>query len=53
MIPIATAALMFLTNEDYILFFFDDPDGKLMLAATVVLQFLGFYSIKKLTDFEV
>ena len=53
MIPICVAILMFLTNEEYILFFFDDPDGKVMLAVTVILQFLGFVSIRKLTDLGV
>lgn len=50
MIPLAVGTLMFLTNEDYILFFFDDPDGKIMMAVTIILQLLGFISIKKLTD---
>lgn len=53
MIPVAVAVLMFLTNPDYILFFFDDPDGKVMLAVMVILQLLGFVSIKKLTDIGV
>ena len=53
MIPLSVALLMFLTNEEYILFFFDDPDGKILMAATIILQFLGFVSIKKLTDLEV
>jgi Flp pilus assembly protein TadB len=44
---------MFLTNPDYILFFFDDPYGKVMLAVMVILQLLGFVSIKKLTDIGV
>ena len=53
MIPVAVAILMFATNPDYILFFFDDPDGKVMLAVMVILQLLGFISIKKLTDIGV
>lgn len=53
MIPVTVAILMFMTNPDYILFFFDDPDGKVMLAVMVILQLLGFVSIKKLTDIGV
>ncbi len=53
MIPLTVALLMFLTNEEYVLFFFDDPDGKILMAVTIILQFLGFISIKKLTDLEV
>lgn len=53
MIPMSVAILMFLTNEEYILFFFDDPDGKVMMAVTIILQLLGFVSIKKLTDIGV
>jgi tight adherence protein B len=52
MIPLTVGILMVFANEDYILFFFDDPDGKIMLAVTMVLQLLGFVSIKKLTDIE-
>lgn len=53
LIPVVTAILMFLTNPDYVLFFFDDPDGKLLMAVMVVLQLMGFVAIKKLTDIEV
>ncbi len=53
MIPMATALMMFWTNPDYVLFFFDDPDGKMMLAVMIIFQFLGFISIRKLTDIGV
>lgn len=53
MIPVATAILMFLTNPEYVLFFFDDPDGKMLMAMMIILQFLGFVSIKKLTDISI
>ena len=53
MIPVSVAILMFYTNPDYVLFFFDDPDGKVMLAVMIILQFLGFVSIRKLTDIGV
>jgi len=53
MIPISVAVLMFWTNPDYILFFLDDPDGRIMLAITICLEFLGFVSIRKITDIGV
>jgi tight adherence protein B len=53
MIPLGVSVMMFWTNPEYILFFFDDPDGKMLMVITIILQFLGFVSIKKLTDIEV
>ncbi len=53
MIPLAVGMLMFMTNPDYVLFFFDDPDGKVMMAVTIILQLLGFISIRKLTDIGI
>lgn len=53
MIPLSVAVLMFFTNEEYILFFFDDPDGKMLMVATIILQLLGFISIRKITDLGV
>jgi tight adherence protein B len=50
MIPICVGIMMFITNDEYVLFFFDDPDGKIMMAVTIILQLLGFISIRKLTD---
>jgi len=53
MIPLAVAVLMFYTNPDYILFFLDDPDGQVMMAVCIVLQLLGFISIRKVVDIGV
>ena len=53
MIPVVTAILMFLTNPEYVLFFFDDPDGKVLMVVMIILQFFGFVSIKKLTDISI
>lgn len=52
MIPLTVAVLMFFTNEEYILFFFDDPDGKMLMVATIILQLLGFISTAKLRIWE-
>jgi tight adherence protein B len=53
MIPLTVAILMFYTNPSYVLFFLDDPDGKMMMAVCIIMQFLGFVSIKKITDIGV
>lgn len=53
MIPMAVALMMFITNPEYVLFFLDDPDGKIMLGACIFLQLLGFISIRKITDIGV
>ena len=53
MIPLAVAILMFFTNPEYVLFFVNDPDGKLMMAVCIALQLLGFISIRKIVDIEV
>ena len=53
MIPLTVAVLMFYTNPSYILFFFDDPDGKILMAICIVLQFLGFVSIRKIVNLGV
>ena len=53
MIPLAVGILMFYTNPEYVLFFFDDPDGKLMLVGCIILQFLGFVTIRKIVNIGV
>ena len=53
MIPLIVAILMFYTNPEYVLFFFDDPDGKIMLVCCIILQFLGFVTIRKIVDIGV
>jgi len=53
MIPLAVAILMFYTNPDYVMFFLDDPDGKIMMAVCIIMQFLGFVSIRKIVDIGV
>ena len=53
MIPLTVGVLMFYTNPSYILFFFDDPDGKVMLSVCIILQFLGFVSIRKIVNLGI
>jgi tight adherence protein B len=52
-IPMAVAIIMFFTNQDYIMFFVNDPTGKILLVACVSLQFLGFLTIRKIIEIEV
>ncbi len=53
MIPMTVAVLMFYTNPDYIMFFVNDPTGKILMVVCISLQFLGFVSIRKIIDIEV
>ncbi len=53
MIPLTVGILMFYSNPSYILFFFDDPDGKVMLSVCIILQFLGFVSIRKIVNLGI
>ena len=53
MIPLTVGILMFYSNPTYVLFFFDDPDGKILMAACIILQFLGFVSIRKIVNLGI
>ncbi len=52
-IPIGVAVMMFITNPDYIKFFFVDEVGNYMMGAAVVLQLIGYGCIRKIVDIEV
>jgi len=52
-IPIAVAVMMFFTNREYILFFFTDETGNLMIAAGIGLQLLGYWVIQQIVKIEV
>jgi tight adherence protein B len=52
-IPMAVAFLMFFTNRDYILFFFNDDVGNIMMAAAFGLQMLGYFIIQQIVKIEV
>jgi tight adherence protein B len=53
MIPMVVAIMMFYTNPDYIMFFVNDPTGKIMMVVCIALQFLGFVTIRKIIDIGV
>lgn len=52
-IPILVAIMMFFTNRDYVLFFFNDEVGHYMVAAAIGLQMLGYWIIQQIVKIEV
>ncbi len=52
-IPIVVAVLMFFTNRDYILFFFNDEIGNYMAAGGVGLQLIGYWVMQQIVKIEV
>ena len=52
-IPLGVAVMMFITNPDYIKFFFIDEVGNYMLGGAVVLQLIGYGAIRKIVEIEV
>lgn len=52
-IPIGVAGLMFLSNPDYVKFFINDETGRMMLAAAVAFQLIGYGVIRKIVAIEV
>lgn len=52
-IPIVVAIMMFFTNREYILFFFNDEIGNYMIAAGVGLQLAGYWIIQQIVKIEV
>lgn len=52
-IPIVVAVMMFFTNREYVLFFFNDETGNYMVAAAVGLQLLGYWIIQQIVKIEV
>ena len=53
MIPCAVAVIMFFTNPNYIMFFVNDPTGKILMVSAIGMQFLGFLAIRKIIDIDV
>lgn len=52
-IPLAVAALMFVVNRQYAMFFVVDPMGHEMVAGAVTLLFIGYMVIRKIVTIEV
>jgi tight adherence protein B len=53
LIPVGVAVLMFLTNPDYVKFFFLDDVGNIMLASAVGLQMIGYAVIRQIVKIEI
>jgi tight adherence protein B len=52
-IPCAVAAMMFVTNPDYVTFFAREEVGNYLAIGAVLLQILGYGIIKKIVNIEV
>jgi tight adherence protein B len=53
LIPVGVGALMFITNPDYVRFFFLDEVGNYMLGGAVLLQLIGYGIIQKIVTIEI
>ncbi len=52
-IPVMVGLMMFLVNREWVTFFFTDETGRMMLAAALGLQIIGYAVIKKIVSIEV
>lgn len=52
-IPVAVAALMLVTNPDYVKFFIREEVGNYMAMGAILLQLLGYAIIQKIVSIEV
>ncbi len=52
-IPIVVAVLMFFSNRDYVLFFFNDEIGNYMAAGGIALQLIGYWVMQQIVKIEV
>jgi len=53
MIPAAVAVMMFYVNPQYVMFFFHDSTGHMMMGGAIALQIVGYAVIKKIVSIEV
>lgn len=51
-LPVFVGLALFTINREYMVVLFEEPGGRLMLMATVVLQILGFLWIRRIVDVE-
>lgn len=52
-IPLVVAGMMFFSNREYVLFFFNDELGNYMIAAGAGLQLFGYWIIQQIVKIEV
>ena len=53
LLPIFVGFLVLIIHREYILFFFQDPVGKKLLALCVTGQLMGFWTIRKIVRFSL
>ena len=53
MIPLVVAGMMFFVNREYATFFITDETGRMMAAAAIALQLIGYGVIHKIVSIEV
>lgn len=53
LVPVALAGLLFLINPDYMMRLFTEPTGRLLLAAAVVWEFIGFFVMQRIVAVDV
>jgi tight adherence protein B len=53
LMPVVVAGLLFLTSPNYLLVLARDPDGRKMVIAAVIGQFVGFLCIRKIVNIKV
>ncbi len=51
--PILLGLAIFALNPEYMAILFEEPTGKVLIAAAAVLQFLGFLTIRRIIDIEI
>jgi tight adherence protein B len=52
-LPILLGLGIFALNTEYMMILFQEPIGRLMIAAAVFLQLLGFFAIRRIVDIEI
>ncbi len=52
-LPLIMGFLIWMLNSEYMSILFSEPIGRLMIAAAVVLQIIGFFVISRIVDIEI
>jgi tight adherence protein B len=51
-LPVGIGLWIFLTNPDYVMLLFQHPAGKIMVTGAVIMQFVGFIWMRRITNIE-
>jgi len=52
-LPIIMGFLIWMLNQEYMSILFTEPVGRLLIAAAVILQIIGFFVIRRIVDIEI